>query len=97
MTKSQVKAVIIKEGTIIGLSGSLLGIIFSYCILYIESVYHIIKLPNDIYFMEYLPINISPIYFLFYPIITLLLTIAISYVPAIYSSKIPPSQALRYE
>ena len=97
LTISQVKQIIIKEGTIIGLSGSLLGVIMSFCVLYFESVYHIIKLPNDVYFMEYLPVKISAVYFLFYPIITLLITIGFSYIPAKYSSKISPSEALRYE
>ena len=97
LTISQVKQIIIKEGAIIGLSGSLLGVIMSLCVLYFESVYHIIKLPNDVYFMEYLPVKISPVYFLFYPIITLLITIGFSYIPAKYSSKISPSEALRYE
>jgi len=97
LTISQVKQIIIKEGAIIGLSGSLLGVIMSFCVLYFESVYHIIKLPNDVYFMEYLPVKISSVYFLFYPIITLLITIGFSYIPAKYSSKISPSEALRYE
>ena len=97
LTTSQVKQIIIKEGAIIGLSGSLLGVIMSLCVLYFESVYHIIKLPNDIYFMEYLPVKISSVHFLFYPIITLLITIGFSYIPAKYSSKISPSEALRYE
>ena len=97
LTISQVKQIIIKEGAIIGLSGSLLGVIISLCALYFESVYHIIKLPNDVYFMEYLPVKISSVYFLFYPIITLLITIGFSYIPAKYFSKISPSEALRYE
>ncbi len=97
LTISQVKQIIIKEGAIIGLSGSLLGVIMSLCVLYFESVYHIIKLPNDVYFMEYLPVKISSVYFLFYPIITLLITIGFSYIPAKYFSKISPSEALRYE
>ena len=97
LTISQVKQIIIKEGAIIGLSGSLLGVIMSLSVLYFESVYHIIKLPNDVYFMEYLPVKISSVYFLFYPIITLLITIGFSYIPAKYSSKISPSEALRYE
>ena len=97
LTISQVKQIIIKEGAIIGLSGSLLGVTVSLCVLYFESVYHIIKLPNDVYFMEYLPVKISSVYFLFYPIITLLITIVFSYIPAKYSSTISPSEALRYE
>ena len=97
LTKSQVREIIIKEGTIIGLSGSILGILLSLSVLYLESVYHIIQLPNDIYFMNYLPVKISSVYFFFYPIITFLITIGFSYIPAKHACKITPSEALRYE
>ena len=97
LTKSQVREIIIKEGIIIGLSGSILGILLSLSVLYLESVYHIIQLPNDIYFMNYLPVKISSVYFFFYPIITFLITISFSYIPAKHACKITPSEALRYE
>ncbi len=97
LTKMQVSEIIIKEGTIIGLSGSVLGVLLSLCVLYLESVYHFIQLPNDIYFMAYLPIKLSLFHFLIYPIITFLITIAFSYFPARYAFKIIPSEALRYE
>ena len=97
LTKSQLREIIIKEGAIIGLSGSILGILLSLSVLYLESVYHIIQLPNDIYFMNYLPVKISSIYFFLYPIITFLITIFFSYIPAKHACKITPSEALRYE
>jgi len=97
LTISQVKQIIIKEGAIIACSGSLLGVAVSLTILYLESVYHVIKLPSDVYFMEFLPVKISFVYFLLYPIITILITIGFSYIPAKYSSKISPTDALRYE
>ena len=97
LTKSQVRKIIIKEGVIIGLSGSMLGILLSLCVLYLESVYHFIQLPNDIYFMNYLPIKISLAYFVSYPIITFLITIGFSFIPAKHACRIAPSEALRYE
>ncbi|MBC8256125.1 MAG: ABC transporter permease [Candidatus Marinimicrobia bacterium] len=97
LTKSQMREIIIKEGTIIGLAGSIFGILLSFTVLYLESVYHFIQLPNDIYFMNYLPIKISSTYFFSYPIITFLITVAFSYIPAKNVCKICPSEALRYE
>lgn len=97
LTESQMREIIIKEGTIIGLSGSVLGILLSLSILYLESVYHFIQLPNDIYFMNYLPVKISSIYFFSYPIITFLITIGFSFIPARHAGQITPSEALRYE
>ena len=95
--KTYVIYIILIESAIIGLSGSILGALFSVSILYLESVYHFIQLPNDIYFMDYLPVQISPVYFILYPSITFMITLAFSYFPAMKASRISPSEALRYE
>ena len=97
LNKSNITYIILTEGAIIGISGSILGILFSLSILYLESVYHFIELPNDIYFMDYLPVQISPVYFILYPSITFIITLIFSYFPATKASNICPSEALRYE
>ena len=97
LNKSNITYIILTEGAIIGISGSILGILFSLSILYLESVYHFIQLPNDIYFMDYLPIQISSVYFILYPSIIFIITLVFSYFPAMKASRISPSEALRYE
>ena len=97
LKKSNITYIILTEGAIIGISGSILGILFSLSILYLQSVYHFIQLPNDIYFMDYLPVQISPVYFILYPSITFIITLAFSYFPAMKASRISPAEALRYE
>ena len=95
--RSDISNIILIEGAIIGFIGSILGIIFSLVILNLEIIYHFIKLPNDIYFMDNLPIHISPVYFIVYPFFTFIVTILFSYLPASRAAKISPSEALRYE
>ena len=97
LSKTHIINIILTEGIIIGFLGSIFGIIVSFSILYLESVYHFIKLPNDIYFMDYLPVTISPLYFIVYPIIIFIITLFFSYLPAIKASSISPSEGLRYE
>ena len=97
LSKSSVAIIIFTEGAIIGLLGSILGILVSFIILYLESVYHFIHLPKDIYFTNYLPVHISPVYFIVYPFITFIITLGFSYFPAMKASRISPSEALRYE
>ena len=97
LSKLNIFTIILTEASIIGLLGSFLGISFSLIILYFESQYHFIQLPNDIYFMDYLPIHISPIHFFLYPLITFIITLCVSCFPAMKATNISPSEALRYE
>ena len=87
----------IKEGAIIGLAGAIGGVVLSSVALYLQTTYHFIKLSNDIYFMDYLPVQLDPIYFLFYPSCAFFITIAFSYFPAQKATKSTPAQSLRYE
>ena len=87
----------IQEGAIIGVLGSIFGILFSLIVLLLEAEYHYIRLPNDIYFMDNLPVHIAPEYFFTYPFITLIITLCFSYIPAKKAANISPSEALRYE
>ena len=71
LNKSHLSYIILIEGVIIGVIGSILGVIVSLLLIKLEDVYHFVQLPNDIYFMDYLPVKISLIYFLIYPTITI--------------------------
>ena len=97
LSTDSIRTIIIKEGAFIGLAGTLLGTLISVIVLFLQKYYHFIHLPSDIYFMDYLPVHIDPFYFIIYPLIGLIITIAFSFYPAIRASKIPPAEALRYE
>ena len=97
LSRGLITEIILKEGAIIGVLGSVFGILFSIIVLLLESEYHIIRLPNDIYFMDYLPVYIAPEYFFIYPFIALIITLCFSYLPAKKAANISASEALRYE
>ena len=97
LSRVLITEIILKEGAIIGVLGSIFGIIFSLIVLLLESEYHFIRLPNDIYFMDYLPVDIAPEYFFVYPFIALIITLLFSYLPAKKAANISASEALRYE
>ena len=97
LNDNNIQKIIIKEGAIIGLAGAIGGIVLSSVVLYLQTTYHFITLSNDIYFMDYLPVQLDPIYFLFYPSCAFFITIAFSYFPAQKATKSTPAQSLRYE
>ena len=97
LNDSNIQQIIVKEGAIIGLAGAIGGIVLSSVVLYLQTTYHFITLSNDIYFMDYLPVQLDPIYFLFYPSCAFFITIAFSYFPALKATKSTPAQSLRYE
>ena len=97
LSANKIKQIIIKEGVYIGLSGAFGGIVLSVVILYLQTTYQFIKLSNDIYFMDYLPVQPSLSYFIIYPLCAFFITIAFSYYPSQRASRISPAKALHYE
>ena len=94
---NDIKKIVIKEGLIISFIGSAGGSLLSVLLLLLQKNFHFITLPDDIYFMDYLPVEINIIYFIFYPLFIIFITIIFSYLPARRSIKIPIIEALHYE
>jgi len=97
MSQFKIQEIILKEGALIGLAGIFGGMVLSVIILYLQNTYHFIQISNDIYFMNYLPVDLAPIYFLIYPICAFVITILLTYYPAYRASRISSAEALRYE
>ncbi len=97
LTHAKLKFIIIKESIIIGFTGALGGITLSLLILLLQRRYQIIQIPNDIYFMDHLPVEFHLHYFIFYPLVAIVGTFLFAFIPAYKVSHISPANALRYE
>ena len=97
LNDNNIQQIIVKEGAIIGLAGAIGGILLSSVVLYLQTTYHFITLSNDIYFMDYLPVQADPLYFILYPLCAVIITSIFAYYPAQRASRISPANALRYE
>lgn len=62
-----IKTIIISQGVMIGSIGITAGLIFGVIIIILQNTYGLIPLPEDVYFISFLPMNIY-----FYDIITIL-------------------------
>ncbi len=98
MTESSIRKVFTYEGLIIGTLGTFLGGAIGMGLCGLLKKYQFIKLPQDIYYIDRLPVAIE-----FWPDISLilLLSMAITLIstvyPAIKAAGLKPVEALRYE
>ncbi len=97
LLKRDVFRIFLIEGLILGsigiFSGTFLGAIFGI----IAGKYKLIKLPPDVYFIDYMPVLINLKDVLIIIISTYLIVFISSLIPALKASKIIPREALRYE
>ena len=94
---SAIMRIFILEGLIIGLIGTVLGIIGGVILATLQNTYRIVALPPDVYYISHLLIKITPRDL----ILVIVSAISISLIATIYpswqASKLDPAEALRYE
>ena len=85
------------QGLIIGIIGSLIGSVISLIIAWLQNSYKIIQVPEDIYFMDFIPIDISMLSIINILLFSIFSSILAALWPTLRASQIEPSEALRYE
>tara|TARA_Y100001970_G_scaffold289890_1_gene421651 strand:+ start:1085 stop:2257 length:1173 start_codon:yes stop_codon:yes gene_type:complete len=83
MEPSDIRKIFYYYGGTIGFIGSILGSIVSYLFILVQNKYKIIKLPEDIYFMNYIPANFD----FFIVCIVIALTLLISIISTVIPSR----------
>jgi lipoprotein-releasing system permease protein len=98
MTSARIRKIFTYEGLIIGSLGTFSGTVGGLVLCGLLKKYQFIKLPQDIYYIDKLPVSIE-----FWPDIVLIIlaAIAITLISTIYpaskAAKLKPVEALRYE
>ncbi len=96
-TSSSIMKIFIYEGLIIGLSGTILGVLGGLGLCEILSRYQFIKLPSDVYPVSTLPVLVQPPDVILVAVSALLITLLATIYPSWQASRIDPVVALRYE
>ena len=97
MPRKKIKEIFLILGLIIGFFGTFIGSLIAVILAFLQNNYKIIGVPEDIYFMNFIPIDIDFKQILMISLISLIVSSLVSYWPSFRSSKIPPAEALKYE
>jgi len=94
-TASFRKRIFIRLGLFIGAAGVITGEILALVLALLQKKYELIPLPSEAYYMNTAPIDLSPVDFMLVAVITLVLCMVSSWIPAGYAARIEPIKAIR--
>jgi lipoprotein-releasing system permease protein len=95
--RRQVRNVFIAQGVLIGVIGTVLGLIAGYAIAYAGGRYRVISLSPEVYSINYVPFAPRVADGLWIAVFTLLVSFVATLYPSWSASRILPAEALRYE
>ena len=93
----QLKIIFLFKGLIIGISGGAIGSVIALLIASLQNNFKLIRVPEDIYFMDFIPIDISMLSIFNILLFSIFSSILAALWPTIRANQIEPSEALRYE
>ncbi len=96
-TNGGIMAIFMFQGFIIGLIGTVIGLVGGFTLSYILNTYQIIKLPPDIYYLSHLPVKMHLSDFLSVSISAIVISFLSTIYPAWQAAKLNPIEPLRYE
>ncbi len=88
--------IFIFQGIFIGIVGTALGNLLAYILCRIQLDYKPLSLPEDIYFMNSVPILLEANNFIVVSIATLILTFIATLIPSAIASRVQPIEAIRF-
>lgn len=96
-TRGMIRRIFMLQGSIIGAIGTLLGYAMGLSLGWLLKRYQFIKLPENVYTLDHLPISISLTDVLVIGASAMLLCFLATLYPARQAARLEPAEALRYE
>lgn len=90
------KIFLYKAGDII-IRGMIWGNVIGLAFYFIQDYLHLVKLPAEDYYVDFVPVELSLLYILLLNLGTFLVCLMMLIAPSFYVTRIEPSRALRYE
>lgn len=96
-TSNAIMRIFIYHGTMIGILGTFLGLIFSFIACTLLAQYEFIRLPGDVYFIERLPVEMALNDFIVTAVAALVISFLATIYPAKRATELTTVEALRNE
>lgn len=97
MTDGSVLRIFITQGLIIGLTGTTIGLGGGLTTISVITHFHLISLPADVYFIDYLPLILDPFDGVMIVVVSLLIAFLATINPAWKASRLIPVEAIRHD
>lgn len=96
-TTASIRKIFVVEGLMIGVSGTTLGTIGGFVLCSLLREYKFIELPNVVYGIKKLPVNVATLDVVMIAFAAVLLSLVATLYPSRQAAKLDPAEALRYE
>jgi lipoprotein-releasing system permease protein len=96
-TEGNILSLFMQVGLLIGLTGTVLGNVIGLGIAWAANRYHLIPLPADIYFINFLPFSLDVEDIVGVNVIAIVLSVVATWYPARIASRLDPIVAIREE
>ncbi len=96
-TTGSIMRIFFYQGTVIGLTGTFMGVMGGLGLCWVLKRYKFIELPSNVYPMSTMPIKVVPFDVTLIAFSAILITLAATLYPSWKASKVRPAEALTYE
>jgi lipoprotein-releasing system permease protein len=96
-TERNILSLFMQVGLLIGLTGTLLGNAIGLGVAWAANRYHLIPLPQDVYFISFLPFALDPEDIIGVNVVAVVLSVVATWYPARIASRLDPIAAIREE
>ncbi len=97
MKGSQIVSIFVFRGTMTGFIGTISGSLLAFILCLIQQKYEIISLKGEIYFLDAIPISMSPWHFVIVIGVSVFMAFLATFIPALIAVRISPARALRFK